>query len=210
MKLGDRGTTIPYTEHSLSATVTLFHDLSCRLNNMSPARIPVHNTELVLDDELSIVNPNPTFLEGPRLLQNLICGPECKGNALEYLSAEGARTQFTYSALHTQAERLARQIGRQLVSETDAGRQIVPLLIPQCPSLYISELAILKAGAAFCPFNLDVPEERLKFMLKDVDARVVLTTSEYREKFSGIPGISIIDVAGALNNENDEHDVSLR
>ncbi|KAK8084210.1 Nonribosomal peptide synthetase 2 [Apiospora hydei] len=49
-------------------------------------------------------------------------------------------------------------------------------MIPQSPELYLSLLAILKCGGAFCPLNLDAPSERIGFILGDVKASIVLTT----------------------------------
>ncbi|RXG44662.1 hypothetical protein VDGE_30478 [Verticillium dahliae] len=70
---------------------------------------------------------------------------------------------------------------------------IVPVLVPQSTQLYIALLAILKAGGAFCPLNLDAPPERIKFILQDVGARVVLTTPELASKVAGDElGISLI------------------
>ncbi len=59
-----------------------------------------------------------------------------------------------------------------------ASRASCRVLIPQGPALYISLLAILKAGGAFCPLNLDAPPERISFILGDVAATVVLSTPE--------------------------------
>ncbi|KAM0279736.1 hypothetical protein ACHAQH_004427 [Verticillium albo-atrum] len=54
-------------------------------------------------------------------------------------------------------------------------------------------LAILKAGGAFCPLNLDAPPERIKFILKDVNARVVLSTPDLASKIPADElGVSLI------------------
>ena len=160
-----------------------------------PARtISVDEKTLEMDETLSILNPLPTRLEGPELLHELISGPETPGTALEYLDTDGKTITLSYLDLHRRSEHLARrliEVSRQ-TSRTDLG--IVPIYIPQCTSLYISQLAILKSGAAFCPLNLDVPEERLKFILKDTSAGVLLTTVAMRPKLPELEGIAIIVV----------------
>lgn len=147
-----------------------------------------------MDETLSILNPSPTRLEGPELLHELISGPETPGTALEYLDADGKTSTLSYLDLHRRSEHLAWRLNEVScqVSRKDLG--IVPIYIPQCPSLYISQLAILKSGAAFCPLNLDVPEERLKFILKDTSASVLLTTVAMQPKLPELKGITVVVV----------------
>ena len=147
-----------------------------------------------MDDSLSIINPFPKLLPGPSLLHQLIGGPETDAVALDYTNAEGKRTYLSYSDLHSQSEKLASRLLQGKEQDPKTQTEIIPLYISQCPSLYISILAILKSGAAFCPLNLDVPEERLKFILRDTSARVILTTSELRDKLPDLPGVTIISV----------------
>ncbi|GAB7350568.1 hypothetical protein MBLNU459_g1145t2 [Dothideomycetes sp. NU459] len=157
--------------------------------------IAAENAALVMDDALSIFNPFPKLLDGPRLLHQLIFGSD--GNdrvALEYLTADGESIRLTYSELHSQAERLASRLLQSQRQSSQGRAAIIPVLMPQSPALYISILAILKSGAAFCPLNLDVPEERLKFILSDTSAQIILTTSELQSKLAGLQDISVITV----------------
>ncbi|KAH7161602.1 hypothetical protein EDB81DRAFT_349551 [Dactylonectria macrodidyma] len=129
---------------------------------------------------LSIINEQAARLPGPNLLHCLV-NPPSKLIALDYLG-NNKRISFNYSQLHDAADALAIRISRAAGSVR--GHFVVPVLIHQSPLLYISLLAILKAGGAFCPLNIDAPPERVKFILKDVDAAVVLVS---RELLSGIP-----------------------
>ncbi|XP_044716048.1 AMP-binding enzyme domain-containing protein [Hirsutella rhossiliensis] len=142
---------------------------------------------------LSILNPNPTKLPGPTLLHHLVT-PACHLQALEYQS-RGQRTSYTYRHLHDVADAIACHISD---ARRRAGRHqadfIVPVLIPQSPLLYISLLAILKAGGAFCPLNIDAPPERIKFLLKDVSAEVVLVSSALASKLPLDTGTDILQV----------------
>lgn len=134
--------------------------------------------------ELSILNQNPLRLPGPCLLHQLVkpAGPSI---ALDHLG-NNDRFSLTYQQLHRSADALAVRISRARGSSQEGTpRQLViPVLIQQSPLLYISLLAILKAGGAFCPLNIDAPPERVKFILKDVSATVLLVSKELR---SGIP-----------------------
>lgn len=145
-----------------------------------------------MEDSLSVLNPCPRLLEGPLLLHDLVAGPECEGEALDASDQNGSRLRLSYRELHDYAETLARCILR--ASALSASKTIIPVLIPQCPALYLSLLGILKAGAAFCPIQTDVPEDRLRFILKDVAANVILTTPVLRKKLSGLTDVKIIVV----------------
>ncbi|KAI0835002.1 hypothetical protein F5Y06DRAFT_141930 [Hypoxylon sp. FL0890] len=129
---------------------------------------------------LSILNPSPSLIKGPHLLQNIVA-PSSNDSlpAIEHYSNGGDRTSISYSRLHSITDVLAERIAGILRSLGNVQeRLVIPILVPQSPALYVGILAILKAGAAFCPLNLDTPKDRLKFILKDVGARIVLIDSE--------------------------------
>ncbi|KAK6701525.1 non-ribosomal peptide synthetase nps2 [Fusarium graminearum] len=133
---------------------------------------------------LSIMNAQASRQPGPHLLHQLVKPPN-QNVALDYMGSN-QRVNITYHQLHEAATSLASRITK--TSGSAQGQFVVPLLIHQSPSLYISLLAILKAGGAFCPLNIDAPPERVKFILDDVAATVVLVSKELA---SAIPnGIS--------------------
>lgn len=172
--------------------------------------VPLANSSLVSDfvyldienystmsRRLSILNPNPRKLSGPDNLHNLVANDGCEGKpAIKYALPSGDVESLTYDQLHRKANSLARVIRSKLSlpSTSKLPRLIVPIFIQQCPLLYISQLATLQAGAAFCPLTLDVPEDRLRFILNDVQATVLLTTSELRGNLPGLDSISVISV----------------
>ncbi|WP_433260004.1 amino acid adenylation domain-containing protein [Actinosynnema sp. CS-041913] len=51
---------------------------------------------------------------------------------------------------------------------------VVGLVLPRGVELAVSTLAVLSAGAAYLPMDPGVPVERLRFMVEDADARVVV------------------------------------
>ncbi|KAI4745069.1 peptide synthetase [Aureobasidium sp. EXF-12298] len=161
---------------------------------MGTRTISIDEKTLEMDETLSILNPIPTRLEGPELLHELISGPDTSGTALEYLDADGETSKLSYLDLHRSSEHLAWRLieASRRISRKNLG--IVPIYIPQCTSLYTSQLAVLKSGAAFCPLNLDVPDERLKFILKDTSAGILLTTVALRPKLPELEGITVIAV----------------
>lgn len=132
-------------------------------------------------EELSIVNPNPKKLPGPTLLHHLVPGPS-DFKALEYF-AQHHRTVYSYSELHEASDKVANLLinlfGRIEHADTEV---IVPVLVPQCPLLYISLLGTLKAGYAFCPVNDEAPPERIKLILQDISAKVALVSGALASK----------------------------
>ncbi|KAK4447270.1 non-ribosomal peptide synthetase [Podospora aff. communis PSN243] len=126
---------------------------------------------------LSILNHPASRLPGPSLLHQLVRTSSNDGTApaIVFLAADGTRSSLSYGDFHAAADVLASRIS-SLIGGSEPF--VVPVLIPQSPSLYIAQLAILKAGGAFCPLNLDIPIERAKLILNEVKAKVVITTEQ--------------------------------
>lgn len=161
---------------------------------------------------LSILNPKPLRLPGPSLLHDLVSDSSTAGLALDYRAQDGARKRLSYPELHSRAGRLARRIEDVLVSRHGLSQNVVPLLLPQSPLLYISQLAILKAGAAFCPLNLDAPPERVRFIVGDVDAKIIITSTALRPKvdFLGPDVIVLVVDSDDTQYERGDHSGVLR
>ncbi|KAK7747240.1 NRPS [Cytospora paraplurivora] len=173
---------------------------------------------------LSILNPSPMRAPGPTLLHQLVRNdPAHDFHAIDYHSPDKSRTSLSYSVLHSRAERLARRV-LDALSESESGygsgsgsetgsesrgrkrshksqQLVVPLLLPQSPELYISQLAVLKAGGAFCPLNLDAPPERVKFILRDVSAAIIITTTALRPKIDSLESNVRVIVVGDCEDD---------
>lgn len=161
---------------------------------------------------LSILNPNPKRLPGPSLLHELVSDSSTAGHALDYRAPDGARTILSYSELHSQAGNLARRIAAVLQDRRGLRQIVVPLLLTQSPLLYISQLAVLRAGAAFCPLNLDAPPERVRFIVGDVDAKLIVTSAALRPKldFLGPDVIVLVVDEDEAQDEQGHHSGLLR
>lgn len=156
---------------------------------------------------LSILNPNPERIPGPSFLHDLVRTTSPNHlPALDYQAASGSREAVSYPELHSRSDDLARRILAALPKghEKEQLQLVVPLLLSQCPELYISQLAVLKAGGAFCPLNLDAPPERVRFIFRDVSARVVVTSKALRPKVDAIDS----SVAVVVVDESDAHDAT--
>jgi iturin family lipopeptide synthetase B len=87
-------------------------------------------------------------------------------------------TQLTYGELNKKAGQLAAAIrARGVTAET-----IAALMIERSIERVLGMIAVLKAGGAYLPVDPAAPGERIKYMLADSGARVLLTTPGTRDK----------------------------
>ena len=102
--------------------------------------------------------------------------------AIEYLHLENPRDSpdrletWSYKELNAKCDSLASNLQATLKSDLPQGslHRIVPVFLSTSPDLYISYLAILKAGYAFCPLPTDVPAQRLSDILAEIQPSVVI------------------------------------
>lgn len=81
----------------------------------------------------------------------------------------------TYDELN----RLSNRIANYIIENTALGKNDIIAVVVKDPVLSAaSVLAIMKAGAAYLPILADNPPDRISFIIKDSNARVVLTDSD--------------------------------
>lgn len=87
---------------------------------------------------------------------------------------------LSYGALDAAATKLAILLQQVIVHEQAIERpsRFVPVYMSTSPELYISYLAILKAGYAFVPIPLDAPQHRTREILQDLESTVILGIGE--------------------------------
>ncbi|MGN1229003.1 MAG: AMP-binding protein, partial [Prevotella sp.] len=91
---------------------------------------------------------------------------------------------YTYKEVDAISDNIA-----WMIHERGIGReQVVSVLIPRCEYMAIASLAIVKAGAAYQPLDPTYPEERLNFMMKDADARLLICDRSLRPKVNEYQG----------------------
>ncbi|MCP4220779.1 MAG: amino acid adenylation domain-containing protein, partial [bacterium] len=69
-----------------------------------------------------------------------------------------------------------------LTAEGVQSGDIVGIMLERSPAMVISLLATLKAGAAYLPIEPTLPDERIRYMLQDSNACLLLTTRDTAEK----------------------------
>ena len=94
--------------------------------------------------------------------------------ALDYRS-ETTQFTMTYRQLDAITTALAHKLRSSIPQIPHSTRTIVPVYMDPSPALYISWLAVLKAGFAFCPLPVGAPALELQSIVEDACASIVLT-----------------------------------
>ncbi len=93
-------------------------------------------------------------------------------------------TQLTYRQLNERANQLARYLqGLGVGPDT-----LVGICVERSLEMVIALLGILKAGGAFMPLDPEYPTERLAFMLKDAEPRVLVTQQKLQSVLPAYSG----------------------
>ncbi|HXA59081.1 MAG TPA: amino acid adenylation domain-containing protein, partial [Streptosporangiaceae bacterium] len=92
----------------------------------------------------------------------------------EAIAVMAAGEVLSYRELDERSNRLARH----LISLGVGPESIVALALPRSPGLIVSALAVLKAGAAYQPIDLNYPADRIGYMFDDAAPVCVITTGE--------------------------------
>lgn len=97
------------------------------------------------------------------------------------LAAVCGGSSLTYEELDRRATRLAGYLMRNGV-----GPEVpVCICLPRCLELIVTVLGVVKAGGAYVPLDPKYPAERLRFMLEDSGAPLLLTGASMQTSFSG-------------------------
>lgn len=110
---------------------------------------------------------------------------------------------FTYRELDQRANQIARYLQRHGVIQG----QIVSVQLRRSPLLAAALLGVLKAGAAYLPFDLEsaadiTASERQIFILQNAGVRHVLTESTKIDEFGTINAIALDTHWSAITREN--------
>jgi amino acid adenylation domain-containing protein len=86
--------------------------------------------------------------------------------------------RLTYGYLNERSNRLAHHLRETGVKPGD----IIGLMTTISPEMVVGMQAIMKAGAAFLPIDPDYPENRISFIIRDSQARHLLTDTAFDEE----------------------------
>ncbi|WP_079155640.1 non-ribosomal peptide synthetase [Streptomyces ambofaciens] len=120
-------------------------------------------------------------------------------SVVELFAAQVARTPdaeallfeestLTYAELDERSNRLARL----LVEHGVGPERFVAVALPRSVELIVSLLAVLKAGGAYLPLDLDQPAERVRYMVEDADPLLIVTDERSSGLLAGTPDRKVL------------------
>src|SRR5262249_28269327 len=104
-------------------------------------------------------------------------------------------TELTYAELNRRANRLAQRLVEEGIGPGDC----VATLFELCVVLVISELGIVKAGAAYVPVDPRAPQARQAWMVKDCGARLVV--AEVGDRAAGELGVPVLGIGSISDGD---------
>ncbi|MGG1674101.1 amino acid adenylation domain-containing protein, partial [Paenibacillus sp. NRS-1783] len=106
--------------------------------------------------------------------------------------------QLTYRELNERANRLARTLRGQGVTKD----RLVGLMTERSVDMIVGIFGILKAGGAYVPIDPTYPEERIRYMLDDSGAKLLLTQSHLVDKVAFDGNVLVLDGAQGVYHED--------
>jgi amino acid adenylation domain-containing protein/non-ribosomal peptide synthase protein (TIGR01720 family) len=169
----------------LSATITrITGHLTCLLQKaLEDVNTPVSRIEMVFEQEkkqlLYEFNDTAAEYEYDKTIHQLF--EEQVERTPNHIAVVGVieqdltnstyRTYMTYKELNKKSNQLAHRLQTRGIKPDT----IAAVMVDRSPEMLIGILAILKAGGAYLPIDPDTPIERIITMLKDSQARLLLT-----------------------------------
>lgn len=158
---------------------------------------PISKLQLVTREELHhiVFELNQTMMSFPRekCIHQLI--EEQAEHTPDAIAIIDDQTQITYSKLDQNVNELATYL-----QTLGVGPEIrVGILMRKSFRIIEALLAVLKAGGAYVPIHISTPTERIQFILKDANVKVLLTNID--------PG-PMDEFQGSIVNLNDENFLS--
>ncbi|KAF0865633.1 non-ribosomal peptide synthase/polyketide synthase [Pseudomonas sp. LD120] len=106
-----------------------------------------------------------------------------------------AEQRLSYRELDTQANQLAHKL-----IELGVGPEVrVAIAMPRCAEIMVAFLAVLKAGGVYVPLDIEYPQDRLRYMMQDSGAWLLLTQSHLLDRLPIPEGLPTLSVEGAAD-----------
>ena len=98
------------------------------------------------------------------------------------MAIDAVDAKLTYERLNEITSDMAGKLSLVGIKKGD----IVPLLMSKSATMIVVMIAVLKIGAAYAPLDLDFPLERIRLLLKELNATYVVCTSQSRSRLSSL------------------------
>jgi len=109
----------------------------------------------------------------------------------EAIAVDFGEDRLTYAEL----DQLSSHLASELIALGVVKGDVVGLLLPRSLETIVAKLAILKAGAAYAPFDPAYPAEHLRYMADDCRPKLILTNGKEASAFQEIaPAHEVVDL----------------
>lgn len=112
---------------------------------------------------------------------------------------DGERT-FTYKELIVRSEHLVESLYEKHLSSEEP----ICIVFGTGYAQIIAQVAVLRAGGSCVPVDPSVPQERLDSMLRNINARLIMTSVDLAERFSAYDVVPILDHVETRFSEGDQ------
>ena len=96
---------------------------------------------------------------------------------------------------------LSKRLSKHLVATGIRPGKYVALCFEKSSWAVVAMLGVLNAGAAFVPVEPSHPENRIRFIINNIQANLVLCSSKYSDKFVDYEGVQSLVVDEDLNQQ---------
>lgn len=156
--------------------------------------IPIKDIEIITKEEKEqiLFEFNNTEM---KYNNNLLIHEKINGNIEKYpneIAVIDEKMKITYRELGDKSNALANELIKQNIKIGDV---IAILFENKSINTIISILATLKVGASFILLYNELPDERIKFILNDSRAKIIITEKRLYNKFATIMNIDIDNIS---------------
>jgi amino acid adenylation domain-containing protein len=179
--LFDHATAERMAEHFTALIGSLVADPDRPVSRL-PGLLRGEERRRVLEEWSGADHPYP-----PRPVHQLIAEQAARTPDAPALSFRGLTRSYR------EVDEAANRLAHHLIARGAGRESIVGILAERTPETVISILAVIKAGGAYLPLDPANPVDRLRYMLQDSGARLVLSAGPLPPALHGIP-TEVIDV----------------
>ncbi len=94
-------------------------------------------------------------------------------------------------------DELVNRLARVLLARGVGPERVVALGLPRSVEMVVALFAVLRAGAAYVPLELDHPDDRLAEILRESGAELLVTDAVAGQRFSGVPQLRVDELPEA-------------
>ena len=92
---------------------------------------------------------------------------------------------------YAELDRASNALAQQLLAAGIGRNDVVAVCAPRSPEMIVGQLAVLKAGAAYLSLDPEHPYERLRHMVRNAGAQMLLLTRKHVAHFPNVDTIAI-------------------